>query len=63
MTTDATETVLLLAKLDRLGDRHEADAILAETTQRLTAAESIFQSVTEHTSDPVCLHETDGTFT
>ncbi len=63
ITTDAAETVLLLAELDRLGDRHEADAILAETTQRLAAAESIFQAVTEYTSDLVCLHETDGTFT
>ena len=57
------ETVLLVAELHRLGDRNETDAILAETTQRLAAAEDIFQAVAEYTSDLVCLHETDGTFT
>lgn len=57
------ETVLLVARLQRLGDRDQTEAILAETTQRLAAAEGIFQAVAEYTSDLVCLHETDGTFT
>lgn len=57
------EVVLLLGELHRLGDRNETDAILAETTQRLAAAEDIFQAVAEYTSDLVGLHEPDGTFT
>ena len=57
------ESVLLVARLERLGANEESDAILAETTQRLAAAEGIFQAVAEYTSDLVCLHETDGTFT
>ena len=54
---------LLLAELQRLGDRDEADAIIAETNQRLAAAQDIFRAVAEYTSDLVCLHEPDGTFT
>jgi len=57
------QPALLLAEFQRLGDRNEADAIIAETTQRLAAAEDIFQAVAEHTSDLVCLHQPDGTFT
>ena len=57
------QAALLLAELRRLGDRNEADAIIAETTQRLAAAEDIFRAVAEYASDLVCLHEPDGTFT
>ena len=57
------DVVLLLAELHRLNDPVETDALMAETTQRLAAAEDIFQAVAEYTSDLVCLHEPDGTFT
>jgi len=60
---DEHEPVLLLAELSRLTDQGQTDAIIAETTQRLAVAEDIFQAVAEYTSDLVCLHETDGTFT
>ncbi len=54
---------LLLAELHPLTDRQETDAIIAATAQKLAAAEDIFRAVAEYTSDLVCLHEPDGTFT
>ncbi len=53
----------LLVELRTLADRMEADALIEATTQALAAAEDIFRAVAEHTSDLVCLHEPDGTFT
>lgn len=62
--TGSQRTVaLLLAELHPLTDRHETDAIIAATAQKLAAAEDIFRAVAEHTSDLVCLHDPDGTFT
>ena len=54
---------LLLAEMHSLTDRQETDAIIAATAQKLAAAEDIFRAVAEYTSDLVCLHESDGTFT
>jgi diguanylate cyclase (GGDEF)-like protein/PAS domain S-box-containing protein len=54
---------LLLAELHPLTGRQETDAIIAATAQKLAAAEAIFRAVAEYTSDLVCLHEPDGTFT
>jgi diguanylate cyclase (GGDEF)-like protein/PAS domain S-box-containing protein len=63
-STDGKPSVsLLLAELHPLTDRHETDAIIAATAQKLAAAEDIFRAVAEYTSDLVCLHEPDGTFT
>ncbi len=62
--TGSERTVsLLLAELHPLTDRHETDAIIAATAQKLAAAEDIFRAVAEYTSDLVCLHDPDGTFT
>ncbi|MEM9467716.1 MAG: EAL domain-containing protein [Actinomycetota bacterium] len=58
-----SDIVLLLAELHRLSDRVETDALIAETNERLAAAEDIFQAVAEYTSDLVCLHQPDGTYT
>ncbi len=55
--------VVLLAELHDLADRRRAEAIIAATNRALTEAESIFRAMAEHTSDLVCLHEPDGTFT
>ena len=60
---DTRTTVVLLAELHMLSDRKETDALIAATVQKLAAAEDIFQAVAEYTSDLVCLHEPDGTFT
>lgn len=57
------EVSVLLAEIRVLADRAEAEAMLEATTQALSAAESIFRAMAEHTSDLVCLHRTDGTFT
>ena len=57
------DVVLVLAELHRLSDRIETDALIAETNERLAAAEDIFQAVAEYTSDLVCLHRPDGTYT
>ncbi|MEO0494783.1 MAG: EAL domain-containing protein [Actinomycetota bacterium] len=62
LDTDGAPT-LLLAELHRLADRGETEAMMAETTERLAAAEDIFRAVAEYTSDLVCLHEPDGTYT
>ena len=63
VVVDDGTVVLLLAELHRLADRVETDALIAETNQRLAAAEDIFQAVAEYTSDLVCLHAPDGTYT
>jgi len=55
--------VMLLAELRTLADERETVAIIEATTQALAEAEDIFQAVAEYTSDLVCLHEPDGTFT
>ncbi len=60
---DTSTTVVLLAELHILTDRRETEAIIAATAQKLAEAEDIFQAVAEYTSDLVCLHEPDGTFT
>ena len=60
--TDGDVSVLL-AEVRDLADRAEAEAILEATTQALSAAESVFRAMAEHTSDLVCLHRPDGTFT
>jgi len=55
--------VMLLAELHPLADERETDAIIEATTQALAEAEDIFRAVAEYTSDLVCLHQPDGTFT
>ncbi|MFQ5557564.1 MAG: PAS domain S-box protein, partial [Acidimicrobiales bacterium] len=57
------DVTVVLAELRDLADRAEAEALLAATTQALTAAEDIFRAMAENTSDLVCLHQPDGTFT
>jgi diguanylate cyclase (GGDEF)-like protein/PAS domain S-box-containing protein len=57
------EVAVLLAELRDLADRAEAEARLEATAHALSAAESIFRAMAEHTSDLVCLHRPDGTFT
>lgn len=57
------DVALLLAELHRLSDRVETAALMAETNERLAAAEDIFRAVAEYTSDLVCLHTADGTYT
>jgi diguanylate cyclase (GGDEF)-like protein/PAS domain S-box-containing protein len=57
------EVTILLAELRHLADRAEAEAMLEATTDALSAAKSIFQAIAENTSDLVCLHRPDGTFT
>lgn len=59
---DGTVAVLLI-ELRALADSMESEALIEATTQALTAAEDTFRAVAEHTSDLVCLHEPDGTFT
>ncbi len=54
---------MLLAELRTLADERETEAIIEATTQALAEAESIFQAMAEYTSDLVCLHQPDGTFT
>ncbi len=56
-------TAVLLAELHSLTDRQETEAIIAATAQKLAEAEDIFRAVAEYTSDLVCLHDPDGTFT
>ena len=58
-----TDPVMLLAELRGLADSRETQLIIDATTQALADAESIFRAVAEHTSDLVCLHDPDGTFT
>ena len=60
---DTGSPVLLLAELHRLADHTETEAMIAETSERLAAAEDIFRAVAEYTSDLVCLHDPDGTYT
>ncbi len=55
--------VILLAELRTLSDDRESVAIIEATTRALAQAEDIFQAVAEYTSDLVCLHHPDGTFT
>ena len=57
------EVSVLLAELRDLADRAEAEARLEASNQALSAAESIFRAMAEHTSDLVCLHRPDGSFT
>jgi len=59
----AGEPVMLLAEVRTLADERETVAIIEATTRALAQAEDIFQAVAEYTSDMVCLHEPDGTFT
>jgi len=57
------QPVMLLAELRTLADEHKSVAIIEATTRALAQAEDIFQAVAEYTSDLVCLHQPDGTFT
>jgi len=57
------QPVMLLAELRTLADERETVAIIEATTRALAEAEDIFQAVAEYTSDLVCLHQPDGTFT
>ncbi len=62
--TDSDGTiVILLAELRTLSDERKSVAIIEATTRALAQAEDIFQAVAEYTSDLVCLHQPDGTYT
>jgi diguanylate cyclase (GGDEF)-like protein/PAS domain S-box-containing protein len=60
---DTRNIAILLVELRSLADSRETDALIEATTQALAAAQDIFRAVAEHTSDLVCLHDADGTFT